>query len=155
MLDQIKEYNKCIRDLLFMVLETFSGALVAFALAVVFFGTWMSTPGFIAGFFSAIVMTASALVIFAFIFGIFFMMMDIKANTERTANAMEKLAGMTEVATKVEVKTPTAQPVVKKAPAKKAAPKTAAKKTTAVKKTPAKKAPAKKAAPKKTTTKKK
>lgn len=140
MLDQIKEYNKCIRDLLFMVLETFSGALVAFALAVVFFGTWMSTPGFIAGFFSAIVMTASALVIFAFIFGIFFMMMDIKANTERTAKAMEKLAGMTEVATKVEVKAPTTKPAAKKAPAKKA---------------PAKKAPAKKAAPKKTTAKKK
>ncbi|MEC9291305.1 MAG: hypothetical protein VX730_02785 [Pseudomonadota bacterium] len=150
MLDQIKEYNKCIRDLLFMVLETFSGALVAGALAIVFFGTWMSTPGFIAGFFAAIVMSAIALVIFAFAFGIFFMMMDIKTNTERTANAMEKLAGMTEVATKVEVKASAEKPTAKKAPAKKAAPKTAAKKTTA-----AKKAPAKKAAPKKTTAKKK
>ncbi len=155
MLDQIKEYNKCIRDLLFMVLETFSGALVAGALAIVFFGTWMSTPGFIAGFFAAIVMSAIALVIFAFAFGIFFMMMDIKTNTERTANAMEKLAGMTEVATKVEVKTPTTQPVVKKAPAKKATPKPAAKKTTAAKKAPAKKTPTKKAAPKKTAAKKK
>ena len=118
MLDQIKEQNKCIRDLLFTVLETLSGVLVAFA----------------------------------FTFGILFMMMDIKENSERTAVAMEKLAGMTAAAQKTEAKPiakPTAAPAVKKA-----APKTVAKKAAPAKKPAAKKAPAKKPAPKKPAAKK-
>jgi ABC-type multidrug transport system fused ATPase/permease subunit len=144
MLDQIKEQNKCIRELLFTVLETLSGVLVAGALILIFFGTWITTGGFIVGFISAVVTVAIAFVAFAFTFGILFMMMDIKENSERTAVAMEKLAGMTAAAQKTETK-PTAAPAVKKAaPAKKATAKKAPAKKPAAKKPAAKKAPAKK-----------
>ncbi|MDE0723083.1 MAG: hypothetical protein OSB62_00100 [Alphaproteobacteria bacterium] len=153
MLDQIKEQNKCIRELLFTVLETLSGVLVAGALILIFFGTWVTTGGFIVGFISAVVTAAIAFVAFAFTFGILFMMMDIKENSERTAVAMEKLAGMTEASQKAAAKPASSKTAAK--PIAKPAVKKAAPKKVATKKPVAKKAPAKKPATKKAPAKKK
>lgn len=150
MYEQINSYNKCIREILFRVLETVSGVMVAGTLVLVFLASWIESGSIIGGFIVAAVITLVTFVFLAFTFGILFMMMDIKENTERTAKALEKLAGTpatapkAEEAPKVAPKTVAKKSPAKKAPTKKAAPKKAPAKKPAAKKAPTKKAPAKK-----------
>lgn len=117
-MDNIKEYNKLIREVLLTVLETFSGVLIAGALVLVFLGTWFSVGSIVGGFFAALATSAVVLVGFAFTFGILFMLMDIRNNTKRTADAMAKLAGLESA--KAEVAPQKAESAPKAAPKKKA-----------------------------------